>query len=56
MERTRVFYAYDRRVLGQDHDWVKYALAVTVYMLYMMVLESNLNKTKSMVCTPIFIW
>ena len=42
--------------MGQDHECVHDALALTVAMLYRIGLEANINKTKDMVCTPRFIW
>ena len=55
-ERNLVFYADDGRVVGQDHEWVQDALMVTVAMFRMMGLETNLDKTNSMVCTSRFVW
>ena len=54
-ERNLVLYADDARLVGQEHEWVHGALAVTVDMLCNMVLEANLEKTKAMVFTPSFI-
>ena len=42
--------------MGRYHEWVHYALSVTVAMLCSMGLEANLKKTKSMVCIPRLIW
>ena len=55
-ERNLVFYANDGRIVGQDHEWVQDALMVTVAMFRMMGLETNLDKTNSMVCTSRFVW
>ena len=55
-ERKFFFYADDRRIVGQDHEWVQDALAVIVAMLCRMGLLDNLEKTKAVVCTPRFIW
>ena len=46
----------DGRIAGRDHEWVQNALTVTVAMFRRMGLETNLEKTKLMVCTPGFIW
>ena len=51
-----VFYGYDGEIFGRYHEWVQDALAVTVAMFRGMGLETNLKKTKAMVCTPGFIW
>ena len=51
-----VFYAKNGRIPGQDREWVKNALTVAVTMLRRMGLETNLDRTKSMVFTPCFIW
>ena len=49
------FYANGGRIAGRNHEWVQYALNVTVAMFQQMGLETNLDKTKVMVCTPGFI-
>ena len=51
-ERNLIFYAGDRRISGRDHIWVQDALTVSVVMFQWMVLETNLDKNKSLVCTP----
>ena len=51
-----VFYVYEGRIAGQYHEWVQDALTVKVAMFRRMGLETNLEKTKSVVCTPGFIW
>ena len=55
-KRNLVFYADYGRIAGRYHKWVQDALTVTVVMFYRMVLETNLENTKSMVYTPGFIW
>ena len=55
-ERNIIFYADDSRILGQDHVWFQDALSATVEMFRRMGLETNLEKTKTMVFTPRFIW
>ena len=54
-ERNLVLHANDVRIAGQDHDWVKDVLTVTVSMFRRMRLKTNLEKNKYMVCTPGFI-
>ena len=51
-----VFCADYRWISGWDHEWIQDKLTMTVYMFHRMGLESNLEKTKVMVCTPRFIW
>ena len=55
-ERNFVLYADDRQIEGREHIWVQDALKVTLAMFQWMGLEINLDKTKSMVCTPGYIW
>ena len=55
-EISLVLYADDGRIMGQDHEWLQYAMVLMVDMLCRMGLEANLKKTKPMVCTPRFIW
>ena len=55
-ERNLIFYADDGRIAGRDHMWVQDALSVTVEMFRRVGLEKNLENTKTMVCTPGFIW
>ena len=55
-ERNLVFYPDGGRMVGQDHAWVQDALAMTVAMFCRMGLNTNLEKTKYMVCKPGFIW
>ena len=51
-----IFYADDRIISGRDHIWVQYALTVSLAMFQRMGLETNLEKTQSLVCTPGYIW
>ena len=51
-----VFYEDDGRIAGRNHEWVHDALTVTVAMFWQMGLDTNLDKTKAVVCTPRFIW
>ena len=55
-ERNLVLYTDGGRIAGRDHQWLHDALTVTVAMFRMMRLETNLENTKSMVCTPGFTW
>ena len=55
-ERNLIFYTDDGRMAGQDHKWVQDTLSVAVAMFYIMGLETNLDNTKAVVCTPCFIW
>ena len=50
-----IFYTNDGRIGGRDHIWVQDYLAVSVVMLQCMGLETNLEKTKDLVCTPGYI-
>ena len=54
-ERNLVFYADDGRIAGRDHEWVCYALTVTVVILRSMGFEANLDKIKAVVFTTGFI-
>ena len=56
MEKNLFFYVDDKRILGRDHERVHGALEVMINMLFRMGLESNLKKTKTLVCTPRVIW
>ena len=55
-ERNLVFYADDVRIAGQYHIWVQDALTVTVAMFKRVGLKNNMEKTKSTVCNPGYIW
>ena len=55
-DRNLVFYANNGWISGRDHEWVQDAMLVTVTMFRRMVLEKNIKKTKTMFCTPGFIW
>ena len=55
-ERELMFFFNDGRIAGRDHKWVQDVLKVSVTMLLIMGLETNLEKTKSMVFTTGFIW
>ena len=55
-ERNLIFYTDDRRIGGRYQIWVQDALTVSVAMFQLMVLETNMEKTKYLVCTPGYIW
>ena len=55
-ERNLLLYADDGQIAGRDPDWFWNALAVMVEMFARVRLETNLEKTKDIVCTPGFIW
>ena len=55
-ERNMVFYANEGRIEGKDHIWVKDALIATVTMFRRVVLETNMEKIKTLVCTTGYIW
>ena len=50
-----VFYAYEGRIARHDTIWFQEALTVKVAMFRRVVLETNLENTKEMVCNPEFI-
>ena len=51
-----VFYVNNGRIAGRDHEWVQDSLSVTVAMFRRMGLEMNLEKSKTMVFMPGYIW
>ena len=55
-ERNLIFYANGGKIAGRDHLWVQDAISVMVAIFRRMGLETNLENTKTMVCTPWFIW
>ena len=55
-DRNLVFYTDDGMIVGRDHEWVHNALTVMVAMFRRMGIDANLEKTKTMVCIPGFIW
>ena len=48
-----VFYDDGGRIAGRDHIWEKDSLTVTLEMFRRVSLETNLKKTKALVCTPV---
>ena len=55
-EHNLIFYADGRRIGGRNHIWVQGDLTVSVAIFQHMGLETNLEKTKALVCTPGYIW
>ena len=55
-EQNLILYADDGQIAGQGHIWVQDTLTVMVAMFWRMGLDTNMDKTKSMVCTTGFIW
>ena len=55
-KRSLIFYADNGMISGRDHIWVQDSLTVSVAMFRRMGLETNLDKTKAIVCTPGYIW
>ena len=53
--RNLVLYANNGRISGWYHKLVQNALTVRVAMFLRMGLDTNLDKTKYVVCTPSFI-
>ena len=55
-KRNLIFYADVRRIGGRDHIWVQDDLTVSVEMFRRMGLETKMENTKALVCTPGYIW
>ena len=51
-----MFYADNGRIAGRNPIWVQETLKTLVRMFERVGLYKNLRKTKSMTCTPGFIW
>ena len=51
-----MFYADYGRIGGRDKIWVQDALKLTVVMFKRVGLETNMQKTNSLVCTLGYIW
>ena len=49
------FYADDGWVSGQNPIWVQTALTTMVRIFERVVLQTNLKKTKAMICMPAFV-
>ena len=56
VEHKICFYADDRRIAGRNPFWVKISLTAMVIMFERVGLQTNLIKTKPIVCTPGLIW
>ena len=56
VERNLLLYFDDGRIEGRYPDWVQDTLMDTLDMFCRFGMEMNLEKTKTMVCTPGFIW
>ena len=55
-KRNIMLYSDNVSIAGQDQKWVQDALTVTIKVFRKMGLKTNFANTKSMVCTPVFIW
>ena len=55
-ERNVILYSDNGRIVGRDHEWVRDTLSVTVAMFQRMVLKMNIEKLKTIVCMPGYIW
>ena len=55
-EHNICFYADDVRIAGRDPIWVQTSLATMIIMFKRVGLQTNLSKTKAVICTPGFIW
>ena len=54
-DRNLIFYTDDRSIGGRDHIWFQDALTVSVAMFQRMGMETNLENTRALVCTPGYI-
>ena len=55
-ERNLIFYVNNGRIAGRDHKWFQDSLSVMVAMFQRMGLEMNLEKSKTLVFIPGYIW
>ena len=55
-EHNIVFYVDDGRIVGSNPIWVNMTLTEVVRMFNRVVLLTNLDNTKEIMCTPGFIW
>ena len=55
-EHYIVVYSNDGLIMGRNPMWVQGTLTTTIWMFYRSILYTNLGKTKSMTCTPGFVW
>ena len=51
-ERNMLFNDEYGRIARQDHKWLQDTLSVTVAMFRRMSLETNLENSNTMICTP----
>ena len=56
VERNTIFYADNGRIAMWYHEWSQDALSETMGISQRIGLETNLNKSKTMVCMPGYIW
>ena len=50
------FYVDNGQIAGSNTIWLQKTLKAMVRMFKRVGLQTNLGKTKTMVCTPGFIW
>ena len=55
-EHNIFFYEYDNFIVRHNPIWVRVILIVVVSMFESVVLLTNIGETKSIFCTPVFIW
>ena len=55
-EQNICFYADDGRIAGLDPIWVLTALTTMVRVFKRFGLQTNLNKTKAVICRLGFLW
>ena len=53
--RNLVFYNNGGRIVGRYHEWVQDAFTVIIEMLHRVIINTNLDNTSYMFCTPVFI-
>ena len=56
VEHKIILYVDDGHIAGRKPIWFKMTLTVVVRLFKRVLLLTNPVKTKSMVCTPGFIW
>ena len=56
VDQNIVSYAYEGRIEERDRIWVQDTLPVKVEIFRRVDLETNLEKTKALVCTNRYIW
>ena len=54
-EQNLLFYKNDGWIAVKDHIWVQDTLMVTATMFRRVGLDTNLENTKALVCTPRYI-